>query len=216
MTGTLCAGCCCLVFKFARSLAQGRQEKPSNPVGAALYNVSAKYGRFIPGGPAAGQHVGGIATGVPAAHVSKPPGDQAGFGYDGATPTYDQGQGSSAPIGAVQYGDASSKPDTLPGNYSGNTGFQCGAGPPSSQPQDSSPYEAVRYGQTAPSPPNMPPGNYGGNTGFQYGGGPPSSQPQDSTPYGAAPYGQTAPTPHGNASPYGNAHGPPQEDAAFV
>ena len=125
-TGMICAGCCCLIVKFARSFAKGKQEKPSNPVGAALYDVSAKYGNYIPGGTALGQPVGGgTATGVPAAHVSKPPGDYNGgtpYQYGGGAPAYDQGQNSS-PYG----GGGSPSPYGNPAPYGNNN---AGAPPP--------------------------------------------------------------------------------------
>lgn len=129
----LVCGCCCVIVKFARSFASGKQDKPSNPVGAALYDVSAKYGNYIPGGTALGHPVGGgTATGVPAAHVSKPPGDYGTNGqyqYGPGSP-YNQGPSggpSGSPYGAPPYGN------TGPPPY-GNTGETpygtSNAGPP--------------------------------------------------------------------------------------
>lgn len=114
----LVCGCCCMIVKFARSFASGKQQKPSNPVGAALYDVSAKYGNYIPGGTALGQPVAhGTATGVPAAQVSKPPGEYGGnaqYNYGAGSP-HGQGPSGGSPYGASPYGNSG------PAQY-GNTG----------------------------------------------------------------------------------------------
>ena len=107
-----------MIVKFARSFASGKQQKPSNPVGAALYDVSAKYGNYIPGGTALGQPVAhGTATGVPAAQVSKPPGEYGGneqYNYGAGAP-YGQGPSGGSPYGASPYDNSG------PAQY-GNTG----------------------------------------------------------------------------------------------
>lgn len=93
--------CCCCIFRFARGFATGSpSQRPDNPVGGALYDVSAKYGNYVPGGAALGQPVPGQNVqmqGVPTAGVNQPPpqgypssGTATGYGqpYTGAT-SYD-------------------------------------------------------------------------------------------------------------------------------
>ena len=72
ITACVC-GLCCIVVKFAVGFAKGdknpdeeKQERPQNAVIAKLYDVSAKYGGFIPGG--AGLTAGGGAQ----AHLASP------------------------------------------------------------------------------------------------------------------------------------------------
>eukprot|EP00892_Ulva_mutabilis_P004728 jgi/Ulvmu1/2627/UM014_0079.1 len=142
----LVCGCCCVIFKFARSFAKGKQEKPSNPVGAALYDVSAKYGNYIPGGTAIGQPVGGTATGVPAANVQKPPAgynDDSSYQYGSGTP-YEQGQ-SNAPYGAAPYGDSSQPP------YGNSAPY--GGGGPAQPPYGNTPYGGNNAGAPPPGYP---------------------------------------------------------------
>lgn len=67
ITTIICGACYCIV-KFAWSFASGsKTERPGNPVGGALYDVSAKYGAFIPGGSTA------QGVPVPTAEYQKPP-----------------------------------------------------------------------------------------------------------------------------------------------
>jgi hypothetical protein len=121
---TLICCCCCAIVKFARGFSKGKTERPNNPVGGVLYDVSAKYGNYIPGGTAlgypAGQH--GTATGVPAG------GKPQGTGYGGNT-SYNTGYGGNQQDGPA-YGTGNTG-NQYPA-YGGNTGNT--AAPPPGYP----------------------------------------------------------------------------------
>jgi hypothetical protein len=119
---------CCFIVKFAREIASGKSKRPENAVGGALYDVSAKYGNYVPGGAALGVPAGqaGVQPGIPAAEVQQPPAGYATpgsptakLGYDGNT-SYDS-PGYRAPWGgtsATPYGSgAAGKP---PAGYPSN------------------------------------------------------------------------------------------------
>jgi hypothetical protein len=128
LTAIICS-CCVIIVKFARSFASGTPApRPANPVGGALYDVSAKYGSFIPGGTALGHPVQG-----PGAHKvsgdlpsGKPP-------YNGDT-SYDSGPPAGYPGGGTSgaYGGGGGVPP--PGGtapmYSRPADSAAGAPPP--------------------------------------------------------------------------------------
>ena len=112
------AMCCCL-FKFARSFARhGDGNAPSRPktaVGGALYDVSAKYGKWFPGGANAA-HPGAQVGPVPLGPVHKPPktgygGDspQSGSSLYGTQPQYGAAMAHNAP-GSPTYGAPAAQP----------------------------------------------------------------------------------------------------------
>lgn len=95
ITGAICGACICIV-KFAWAFASGeRTERPQNAVGGALYDVSAKYGAYIPGGSTA---VGVPAHGMPTGDVQKPP-----PGINVPPPGYTIGAQPGSPPGVAGY-----------------------------------------------------------------------------------------------------------------
>jgi hypothetical protein len=87
------------MIRFARGFASGKPApRPANAVGGALYDVSAKYGNFIPGGAAMGHPVQGPgayeATGVP---VGGKPAHTGNTSYDTDCPG---AGGTSGPYGS--------------------------------------------------------------------------------------------------------------------
>lgn len=136
--------CCCCIIKFARGFASGNnQHRPQNPVGGALYDVSAKYGNYIPGGAALGQPAPGqTMQGVPTAGVNKPPPQ----GY----PT------SSSPTGYGQTYDGNTSYDS-PGYQQQAPGAYTAPSPGYNAPPS---YGATPYNNTAPvggAPAGYPP-----------------------------------------------------------
>ena len=144
LTALICS-CCFMIVKFARGFASGKkQERPANPVGGALYDVSAKYGNYIPGGTALGHPVphgqgpgaNYEAQGVPAGGK---PGAEGGA-YGAGNTTY--GADSTAPYGNAPAGypggaGAGGAPPPYGGNTYGNNtygarneGAPAGAPPP--------------------------------------------------------------------------------------
>jgi hypothetical protein len=181
----ICVACFCIV-KFARDIAQGRQDRPNNAVGAALYDVSAKYGNYIPGGTALGvpanQH-NSVPVAPPVDDYSKPL--KAPGGYNGS-PTYDTGGYGAG------YGPATGVQVAPCPNMSGQAYGQQQFG---QQQYGQQQYGQPQYGQLQQGP--LPtygnpqsPVNYGPSTAYaappQYGSPPPPPPPG---PPGYAPTG---------------------------
>ena len=160
LTAIIC-GCCFMIVKFARGFGSGKkQARPANPVGGALYDVSAKYGNFIPGGgTAVGQpvHQGTPVQGQ--AQGGKPgmydTGNAGGGGYDGGGgynggTSYDSGAPVGYPNaagGAQGYGNSSNVP------Y-GNAGPQYGSNAPTYNQQGA--YGVGNGGGNNAPPPGYP------------------------------------------------------------
>lgn len=150
------ATCCCL-FKFARGFAQrGKQgeaapARPDNAVGGALYDVSAKYGKWIPGGASAG-YAGAQVGQVPVGAVQEPPKSHGGGEFQGS-PQY----GAQAQYGAPQpeYG--------APQGYGAPGSPAYGA--PVPQPGYGAP-GASAYGSPMPQQYGSPPPGYGAPRGY--------------------------------------------------
>lgn len=153
ITSIIC-GCCCVIIKFARGFASGQKpDRPANPVGGALYDVSAKYGNYIPGGTALGQPTGhqaeGYPTGLPGAGAQGAAGS-TGYQHDGGTSNYSAAPpgypgGTQPPAYGAQppaYGASGAQPTpygTAPAGYA----------PPPAGYGSASP----AYGTAAPPPP---------------------------------------------------------------
>lgn len=183
---TIMCGTCYCIVKFAWSFAQGgkKAERPQNAVGGALYDVSAKYGSFIPGGATA---VGVPAHGasVPTGEVQKPP-PGINVPPQGYSPQPYNTPGSPPGVSGYPYDHSPYGSPTaaqplhpnMPPGYGG-------AGPP---PGYGGPPGATQPGYSAPQ-------NYGAAP--EYG-----AQPNYGTPnYGAAPPGYGAAPPGYGAPP---------------
>jgi hypothetical protein len=171
ITSIIC-GCCCMIVKFARGFASGKTpERPANPVGGALYDVSAKYGNYIPGGTALGQPTGHQADGYPAG----PP----GAGAPGATEST-----------AYQHGGGTSNYSAAPPGYPGGTGSPAyGAQAPAYGAQ------APAYGAQAPAYGAQAPAYGAQAPAYGASGAQPTPYVTTPTGYGAPPAGYSSATP---------------------
>ena len=210
-TALVIATCCCL-FKFARSFARrgdgNAPARPNNAVSGALYDVSAKYGKWIPGGAA---YPGAQVGHVPVGSVQEPPkGSEAdpwrANGGGGASQPQSPMVGTQPHHGAAYGYGAPAFGDQAQPQYGAGPAY-AGPAPPSYGASESAPFGMQPQPHYSVTP------DYGAPGPSAYGAsGPPVPGMQAPQQYGAAPaygapaYGGPPPQPYGGVQPgYGGA-----------